>query len=93
VPVDIWLNKYADPRAGKKVRLYLRDGRIISHDRRGAEDVLELLMARIFSAGTFPAHLRALSCRAYSGHQSLFERDPQEVSRTTRAGLRKLSCC
>ena len=43
VPVNIWLNKYAGPAGGQKgLRLCLRDGRIISHDRRGAEDVLEL---------------------------------------------------
>ena len=44
VPVDIWLNKYAGPAGGQKgLRLYLRDGRIINYDRRGAEDVLDLI--------------------------------------------------
>lgn len=47
VPVDIWLNKYAGPAGGQKgLRFHLRDGRIVSHDRRGAEDVLELIKGK-----------------------------------------------
>jgi hypothetical protein len=68
----------------------LRDGRIISHDRRGAEDVLELIEGEDIQRWHIPAHLRALSCRAYSGHQSLFERDPHEVSRTTRRRIEEV---
>lgn len=86
VPVDIWLNKYAGPAGGQKgLRLCLRDGRIISHDRRGAEDVLELNDGDTRQcwtiSGTIYEHCLA---EQILGVKSLFERDPQEVSRTTR---------
>lgn len=86
VPVDIWLNKYAGPAGGQKgLRLCLRDGRIISHDRRGAEDVLELIDGDTRQCWTIPGTIYA-HCLAEQilGVKSLFERDPQEVSRTTR---------
>lgn len=86
VPVDIWLNKYAGPTGGQKgLRLCLRDGRIISHDRRGAEDVLELTDGDTRQCWTIPGTIYA-HCLAEQilGANSLFERDPHEVSRTTR---------
>lgn len=86
VPVDIWLNKYAGPAGGQKgLRLCLRDGRIISHDRRGAEDVLELNDGDTRQCWTIPGTIYE-HCLAEQilGVKSLFERDPQEVSRTTR---------
>ncbi|QFQ10259.1 Gfo/Idh/MocA family oxidoreductase [Enterobacter sichuanensis] len=86
VPVDIWLNKYAGPAGGKKgIRLCLRDGRIISHDRRGSEDVLEVIDGETRECWTIPGTIYA-HCLAEQilGARSLFERDPHEVSRTTR---------
>jgi hypothetical protein len=86
VPVDIWLNKYAGPAGGQKG---LRDGRISQYDRRGAEDVLEL-RSGIFSAGIS----RTLYEHCLAGHilgtNSLFERDPHEVSRTTRRRIEEV---
>lgn len=92
VPVDIWLNKYAGPAGGQKgLRLYLRDGRIISHDRRGAEDVLERIdgddIQRWHIPGTIYEHCLA---EHILGEYSLFERDPQEVSRTTQRRLEEV---
>ncbi|MCG1032184.1 Gfo/Idh/MocA family oxidoreductase [Bacillus amyloliquefaciens] len=95
VPVDIWLNKYAGPSGGQKgLRLYLRDGRILSHDRRGAEDVLELIdKGQVVQCwrfgGTIYAHCLA---EHILGEQSLFIRDPQEVSRTTQRRLEEVTC-
>lgn len=95
VPVDIWLNKYAGPSGGQKgLRLYLRDGRILSHDRRGAEDVLELIdKGQVVQCwrfgGTIYAHCLA---EHILGEQSLFVRDPQEVSRTTQRRLEEVTC-
>lgn len=95
VPVDIWLNKYAGPSGGQKgLRLYLRDGRILSHDRRGAEDVLELIdKGQVVQSwrfgGTIYAHCLA---EHILGEQSLFERAPQEVSRTTQRRLEEVTC-
>lgn len=92
VPVDIWLNKYAGPAGGQKgLRLYLRDGRIISHDRQGAEDVLECIdgdgRQRWSIAGTI--YERCLAGHIL-GAGSLFERQPQEVSRTTQRRLEEV---
>ena len=92
VPVDIWLNKYAGPAGGQKgLRLYLRDGRIISHDRRGAEDVLERIdgddIQHWHIPGTIYEHCLA---EHILGEYSLFERDPQEVSRTTQRRLEEV---
>ncbi|WP_370971373.1 Gfo/Idh/MocA family oxidoreductase [Enterobacter wuhouensis] len=93
VPVDIWLNKYAGPAGGQKgLRLWLRDGRIISYDRRGAEDVLELVNGdtrqRWNIPGTIYEHCLA---EHILGANSLFERDPQEVSRTTRRRIEEVT--
>ena len=92
VPVDIWPNKYAGPAGGQKgLRLYLRDGRIISHDRRGAEDVLERIdgddIQHWHIPGTIYEHCLA---EHILGEYSLFERDPQEVSRTTQRRLEEV---
>lgn len=85
IPVDIWLNKYAGPSGEKKgLWFYLRDGRVISQDRRGTEDVLTLVdgdnVQRWPVPGTIYAHCMA---ERILGAKSLFETDPHEVSRTT----------
>lgn len=87
--MDIWLNKYAGPAGGQKgLRLYLRDGRIISYDRRGADDVLELIDGDVVQRWCLPGTIYA-HCLAEHilGTQNLFERSPQEVSRTTQRRL------
>ncbi|MNC60560.1 hypothetical protein D3C75_1104470 [compost metagenome] len=92
VLVDIWLNKYAGPSGGQKgFRLYLRDGRIISHDRRDAEDVLERIEGEDIQRWHFPGTIYA-HCLAEHilGAKSLFERDPQEVPRMTRRRLEEV---
>lgn len=94
IPLDIWLNKYAGPAGGQKgLRLYLHDGRIISHDRRGTEDVLEVIDGEVVQrwsiTGTIYAHCLA---EQILGAQSLFERCPQEVSQTTLRRLEEVEC-
>ncbi|MCU6176012.1 Gfo/Idh/MocA family oxidoreductase [Citrobacter cronae] len=92
IPLDIWLNKYAGPAGGQKgLRLYLRDGRIISHDRRGAEDVLELIDGNVVRCWRLPGSIYT-HCLAKHilGAHSLFERSPQEVSRTTQRRLEEV---
>jgi len=92
VPVDIWLNKYAGPSGGQKgLRLHLRDGGVISHDRRGAEDVLELIEGDKVHSWRFGGTIyeRCLA-EHILGEQSLFARDPDEVSRTTQRRLEEV---
>lgn len=94
IPLDIWLNKYAGPAGGQKgLRLCLRDGRVISHDRRGVEDVLELIDGDVVQRWSLPGSVYA-HCLAEHilGAQSLFERSPQEVSRTTQRRLEEVEC-
>ena len=92
VPVDIWLNKYAGPSGGQKgLRLSLRDGRILSHDRRGAEDVLELIEGDKVQSWRFGGTIYAHCLTEHIlGEQSLFARDPDEVSRTTQRRLEEV---
>lgn len=89
VPVEIWLNKYAGPSGGQKgLRLYLRDGTIISHDRRGAEDVLERIEGDAIQRWSIPGTIYAHCLTEHIlGTRSLFERDPQQVPRTTQRRL------
>ncbi|WP_213133624.1 Gfo/Idh/MocA family oxidoreductase [Citrobacter sp. FP75] len=94
IPLDIWLNKYAGPAGGQKgLRIYLRDGSIISHDRCGAVDVLEVIDGEVVQrwsiTGTIYAHCLA---EQILGAQSLFERCPQEVSQTTLRRLEEVEC-
>ncbi|WP_447088288.1 MULTISPECIES: oxidoreductase [Enterobacter] len=92
VPVDIWLNKYAGPAGGQKgLRLCLRDGRIISYDRRCAEDVLELIEGKDIERWHIPGTLYEHCLAGHIlGTNSLFERDPHEVSRTTRRRIEEV---
>ncbi|WP_417315918.1 oxidoreductase [Enterobacter sp.] len=92
VPVDIWLKKYAGPSGGQKgLRITLRDGRIVSHDRRGPEDVLESVQGDSVQQWRIPGTLyeRCLA-EQILGEQSLFTRCPQEVPRTTRRRLEEV---
>ncbi|WAD31188.1 Gfo/Idh/MocA family oxidoreductase [Citrobacter braakii] len=92
IPLDIWLNKYAGPAGGQKgLRLYLRDGRVISHDRRGVEDVLELIDGDVVRRWSLPGSVYAHCLVEHIlGAQSLFERSPQEVGRTTQRRLEEV---
>lgn len=94
IPLDIWLNKYAGPAGGQKgLRLCLRDGRVISHDRRGVEDVLELIDGDVVQRWSLPGSVYAHCLVEHIlGAQSLFERSPQEVSRTTQRRLEEVEC-
>lgn len=92
IPVDIWLNKYAGPAGGQKgIRLHLRDGRIISHDRRGTKDVLELIdgenVQRWTLQGAIYGHCLA---EHILGEKSLYQRAPAEVSLTTQRRLEEV---
>lgn len=92
IPVDIWLNKYAGPAGGQKgIRLHLRDGRIISHDRRGAEDVIELIEGEYVQHWTIPGTIYARCLAEHIlGEKSLYERSPKEVSLITRRRLEEV---
>ncbi|MRS91702.1 oxidoreductase [Enterobacteriaceae bacterium RIT714] len=89
IPTDIWLNKYAGPAGGQKgLRLHLRDGRVISQDRRGAQDILELTDGDRVLRWSLPGMIYEHCLAGHIlGEKSLYERAPEEVSLTT---LRRL---
>lgn len=92
IPLAIWLNKYAGATGGQKgLRFYLSDGRVISYDRRGAEDVLELIDGSTVLLWSLPGAIYT-HCLAEHilGAQSLFERNPEEVERTTQRRLEEV---
>lgn len=92
IPVDIWLDKYAGPTGGQKgFRLHLRDGRIISHDRRGAEDVIELIKGENVQRWKIPGTIYARCLAEHIlGEKSLYQRAPEEVSLTTQRRLEEV---
>lgn len=91
--LDIWLNKYSGPGGWQKgLRLWLRDGRIISYDRRGAEDVLELIKGEDIQRWHIPGTLYEHCLAGHIlGTYSLFEREPHEVSRTKRRRIEEVT--
>lgn len=93
IPLEIWLNKYAGPAGGQKgIRLHLRNGTILSQDRRGADDVLEIWRGEQVQRWTLngPVYDRCLQ-RWILGENSLFTRAPQQVNELTQRRLAEVT--
>lgn len=93
IPLEIWLNKYAGPQGGQKgIRLHLRSGTILSQDRRGADDVLEIWQGEQVQRWTLngPVYDRCLQ-RWILGENSLFTRAPQQVSQLTQRRIAEVT--
>lgn len=93
IPLEMWLNKYAGPSGGQKgIRLHLRNGTVLSQDRRGACDVLEIWQGegvqRWILAG--PLYERCLE-RHILGANSLFERAPEQISPLTQRRIAEVT--
>lgn len=91
--LNIWLNKYAGPSGGQKgLRLWLRDGRIISQDRRDNCEVVSLIDGeRVDSwqrAGAIYDHCLG---EHILGDNSLFVRVPDEVARLTQRRINEVA--
>jgi hypothetical protein len=95
VPVDLWLNKYAGPSGGQKgLRIYLRDGRIISHDRRGAEDVLEHIDGEDIQRWHVPGSIYEHCLAGHIlGSKACSNAIRRKCPARRNAGLKRLSCC
>lgn len=89
IPLDIWLNKYAGPAGGQKgIRLFLRDGRVVSQDRRGPDDIVELIDGDAVQRWVLPGPIYEHCLGGHIlGANSLFVRAPQEVPELTRRRL------
>ena len=86
IPFTLTLNKYAGPAGGQKgMKIYLHDGRIVNVDRRGADEVVEVLNAnssrQLKISG--PLYDRCLG-EVVLGPQRIFMRDPEEIPALTR---------
>lgn len=93
IPLDIWLNKYAGPAGGQKgIRLHLRDGTILSQDRRGTGEVLEIWQGGNVQRWTLngPVYDRCLQ-RWILAENSLFTRAPEQVSLLTQRRIAEVT--
>lgn len=93
IPLEMWLNKYAGPAGGQKgIRLHLRNGTILSQDRRGSNDVLELWQGETVQRWTLngPVYDRCLA-RCILGENSLFVRAAEQVSHFTQRRIAEVT--
>lgn len=93
VPLEIWLNKYAGPAGGQKgIRLYLRDGTVLSQDRLGAGEVLEILQGDNVHRWTLngAVYERCLA-RCILGENSLFARASGLASHLTQRRIAEVT--
>lgn len=94
IPLDIWLNKYAGPTGGRKgLRLSLRNGVVLSQDRRGASEVLECRQGDKVYRWTLaePIYDRCLQ-RQIVGEGHLFQRAPQHIAPLTQRRIAEVTC-
>jgi predicted dehydrogenase len=93
IPLEMWLNKYAGPSGGQKgIRLHLRNGIVLSQDRRGANEVLEVWQGETVQRWTLtgPVYDRCFE-RHILGANSLFERAPEQVSLLTQRRIAEVT--
>lgn len=86
LPVNLWLNKYAGPGVERKgIRIFLRDGRIISQSRFSGGERVELLTGDSTVSWTREGAIYAHCLGEHIfGAQSLFARAPDEVAKLTQ---------
>lgn len=93
IPLVMRLNKYAGPAGGQKgIRLHLRNGLILSQDRRGSGEVLELWQGENVQRWTLegPVYDRCLG-RFITRGNSVFARSPEQVSLLTQRRITEVS--
>lgn len=86
IPVNLWLNKYAGPGVEHKgIRIYLRDGRILSQKREGSGECVELITGETTLSWTRSGAIYA-HCLGEQilGADNLFARAPDEVAKLTQ---------
>lgn len=93
IPLEMWLNKYAGPAGGQKgIRLHLRNGTVISQDRRGATEILEVWQGEHVQRWTLeqPVYDRCLG-RLILGEHNVFERSAENVSQLTQRRIAEVT--
>lgn len=94
IPLEVWLNKYAGPAGGQKgIRLHLRNGAMLSLDRAGADDVLELHRETDIRRWTLTGAVydRCLKQEIF-GAGNLFERAPEQIAPLTQRRIAEVTC-
>lgn len=92
IPVSLVLNKYAGPAGGQKgMKIYLHDGRIVNVDRRGADEVVEVLNANSSRQHIIdgPLYDRCLAEKIL-GKDQLFVSDPQGIPAMTQRRIQEV---
>lgn len=86
IPVNLWLNKYAGPGVERKgIRIYLRNGQVISQNRDASGERVELISGETSVAWTRSGAVYAHCLGEHIlGANSLFVRVPEEVAKLTQ---------
>lgn len=93
IPFTLALNKYAGPAGGQKgMKIYLQDGRIVNVERRGADEVVDVLNANSSKQHkiTSPLYDRCLD-EVILGANRMFMTRPQAIPAVTRRRLAEVT--
>ncbi|NDO79447.1 oxidoreductase [Citrobacter sp. NCU1] len=92
IPVNIYLNKYAGSAGGQKgIRLWLRDGKIISQDRERSGEVVELIDGRQTLRWRKPGAVYAHCLQdCILGANSVFTQAPNNVAQLTQRRIEEV---
>lgn len=86
IPFTLTLNKYAGPAGGQKgMKIYLRDGRVVNVDRRGTDEVVEVLTTRSSRQHKIagPLYVRCLG-EIIFGAERMFASRPGDIPALTQ---------
>lgn len=86
IPITMTLNKYAGPAGGQKgMKIFLHDGRVVNVDRRGTDEVVEVLNTNSSRQHKIsgPLYDRCLN-EVVFGANRLFKSKPHRVPELTR---------
>lgn len=86
IPIMLTLNKYAGPAGGQKgMKVFLHDGRVINVDRRGTDEVVEVLNTNSSRQHKMsgPLYDRCLK-EVVLGESRIFKRNPPEIPALTQ---------
>jgi predicted dehydrogenase len=93
IPFTLALNKYAGPAGGQKgMKIYLRDGRVVNVERRGADEVVDVLNTNSSRQHkiTAPLYDRCLG-EIVLGENRMFASRSKEIPALTRRRLTEVT--
>lgn len=93
IPITVTLNKYAGPAGGQKgMKIFLHDGRVVNVDRRGSDEVAEVLNTHSSRQHKMsgPLYERCLN-EVVFGEFRIFKRNPQQVPPLTQRRIKEVT--